>query len=369
MKKQKIIIFYPSYENGGASIILINLVNFFLKNNINVELLSLNAEYKYFINSKKIKIFNLNKKKKPYLKNSFLSNCYSIKKLFFLLKTNNKDSTVLFSMQRHLISTIFGKIFNYQTIIRNSEDPFGATKYADNKIISFLVFVSKFLSFNLADKIITNANKSFNSIKFFLINKSKVVVIFNPYISKYSKNKIYKTRKEKILLAAGRFSKQKNFEFLIEVFSDITKKIKDYKLVIIGSGSYKSKILRKINYFRLQKKIKLKSWTKDISKELIKSKVFILPSLYEGCPNILVDAISNSIPCISSNCSGAEDVLKNNKAGIIYPINDKNKLKKGIIKIINNYSYYNNSAKKFSKSKIRFDIEKQSLKYMKILFK
>ena len=55
----------------------------------------------------------------------------------------------------------------------------------------------------------------------------------------------------------------------------------------------------------MQKNIKIKNWSTNLSKDFKSSKIFILPSLYEGCPNILIDAISHKIPCISSNCSGA----------------------------------------------------------------
>ena len=271
-------------------------------------------------------------------------------------------------MQSHLIPSIFGKIFNYKIILRNSEDPFGATKYSENKFSASLVFLSKFISFNLADKIITNASKSLNSIKFFLINKSKVKIILNPYINKYRFNNRQSNHiKNNQLLAIGRFAKQKNFEFLIEVFSNICEKLKNYNLIIIGSGSQKERIIKKIKNLNLQNRIKVKNWSKNLSKDFEASKIFILPSLYEGCPNILIDAISNRIPCISSNCSGASDVLRNNKAGLIYPINNKKKLIKNIFKILNNYKYFQKSAIIFSKTQNRFFVDRQSEKSWKFL--
>ena len=167
------------------------------------------------------------------------------------------------------------------------------------------------------------------------------------------------------LLAIGRFAKQKNFEFLIEVFSQIRNQLKDYKLVIIGSGSYEVRIKNKIKNLNMKSHIQVKKWSNDLSNDFNESKIFILPSLYEGCPNILVDAIIHKIPCISSNCSGASDILKNNKAGLIFPINNKKILINYIFKILHNYSIYKKSAEKFSKSKNRFYIKQQSEKYLK----
>jgi glycosyltransferase involved in cell wall biosynthesis len=130
----------------------------------------------------------------------------------------------------------------------------------------------------------------------------------------------------------------------------------------------KNKILRKIHNLNMQQQIKIRNWSKNLSKDFKTSKIFILPSLYEGCPNILIDAISNQIPCISSNCSGALDVLKNNKAGFIYPINDKQELMENILKILKDYDHFREEAIIFSKTQNRFLIKDQSEKYLKFLF-
>ena len=137
--------------------------------------------------------------------------------------------------------------------------------------------------------------------------------------------------------------------------------------MIIGSGSEKNKLIKKINKLNLQKKIKLKNWKKNLNNEFYQSKIFLLPSLYEGCPNILIDAIANQIPCISSNCSGAEDILKNNKSGMIYPINNKKILIKNVFKILKNYDFYMKQAKIFSKTQKRFLINNQAKKYFEFL--
>ena len=88
-----------------------------------------------------------------------------------------------------------------------------------DKKCQLIVFISKFLSFNLSDGIITNSNKSLKGIKFFLFNKKKAKLIFNPYLKKINQIKLNKNKKKHVL-AIGRFSKQKNFSFLIDVFKD-----------------------------------------------------------------------------------------------------------------------------------------------------
>ena len=62
-----------------------------------------------------------------------------------------------------------------------------------------------------------------------------------------------------------------------------------------------------------------------------------------------------------------KDILKNNKAGLIYPINDKQKLINSILKILKNYNHFHKAAIVFSKTQNRFSINKQSEKYLKFL--
>lgn len=370
MKKiKKILIFYPSYENGGATKNLQNLITFFTYQNIHVKLITGNARYSNFIYKKNK--FEIVKPKKIISLFFFqrVNYSFSVLKLFFKnVKLINSKDTVILSMQSHLLSVLSCKLLNKKIIMRNSEDPFGATKYADEKFLSILVFLSKFISFNFSDGIITNSKKSFESIKFFLLNKDKVNLIFNPYLNKINKIKKNNHKKNHIL-AVGRFSKQKNFSFLIDTFRDFHKKFKDYKLIIIGSGQKKGEIINQINLLKIKNKVEILSWKENLEQHFRKSKFFVLPSLYEGLPNILIDAINNGIPCIASKCSGSMDILKNNKSGLIFDINDKNQLLRLMYKMHYNYNFYNKNAVKFVDKSDRFLIKPQAKKYLNFFYK
>ena len=370
MKKIKnILIFYPSYENGGATKNLQNLITFFTYQNIHVKLITGNARYSNFVYKKKK--FKIIKPKKIMTLFFFqrVNYSFSVLRLFFEnIKLINSNETVILSMQSHLLSVLSCKLLNKKIIMRNSEDPFGATKYADEKFLSILVFLSKFISFNFSDGIITNSKKSFESIKFFLINKSKVNLIFNPYLSKINKIK-KKDNKKNHILAIGRFSKQKNFSFLIDTFRDFHKRYKDYKLIIIGSGQKKQELINQINLLKIKDKVEILNWKENLEQHFRKSKFFVLPSLYEGLPNILIDAINNGIPCIASKCSGSMDILKNNKSGLIFDINDKNQLLRLMYKMHYNYKFYNRNAVKFVNKSDRFLIKPQAKKYLSFFYK
>ena len=112
MYKKKLFFFYPSFERGGATKILIRVINYFLKKNINIVLFSCNAKYEDFLRSKKLKIIGSKKKSKSRLYFNLLTSFYLMKFLIY-----NKESIVIFSFQSHLPAIFLAKFFNKKIII------------------------------------------------------------------------------------------------------------------------------------------------------------------------------------------------------------------------------------------------------------
>ena len=71
----------------------------------------------------------------------------------------------------------------------------------------------------------------------------------------------------------------------------------------------------------MNKKIFLIGYEENLEKIYKQSKLFVLPSIYEGLGNVLIDALNFRLPCIATNCkSGPEEILCKGKAGYIVPI-------------------------------------------------
>lgn len=334
MKNKIIYIYYPSFEKGGIAKILIKLINFLLKRNFKIKLYSQNVSKNNFLHSKKLTIINLNKIKKinkSYLQRFFLT-FHIAKKLYLDIQKEN-EKAIIVSMQDHIMSIIVSIFTKKRILIRNSEEIYGATKFSDNKIIAKSVLLIKKILYQYADTIIVNSTSSRNSMKSIINDKKKVKLIFNPYLEKILP--YYKKRKGKdfLILSAGRLTKQKNFEMLIETVKKLKKDGFFIQLIIIGSGPEGKKLNEMIKNFDY---IKLNKWSKKLKFFFSNANLFILPSFYEGSPNILLDAANNNVPILSSNCSGAKDILKNNKK-YIFEINNLNQLKKKIIDVILNY--------------------------------
>jgi len=278
--------------------------------------------------------------------------------LSIFFKKNNTN-TVIFSFQSHILPILICKLFSKKIIIRNSEDAYDATKYADNKISAYLSLFLKFVFYRFADGIITNSIKSKKSLQ--KIVKKKIELIYNPYLKNIYKLKPKKRKKN--ILSVGRLCKQKNQANIIKAFKIFLKSFSDYKLIIIGHGSDCSKLKRLSSNLGIENKVFFLGRIRNIKKFYLSSKIFVFPSLYEGLPNALIDSVNFNLVPISSRCSGAEDILGKDYKNFVSR-DDHKDLSKKMINSINNYPILLRELKSKRKKLNRFLIEKQCSKYL-----
>ena len=181
-------------------------------------------------------------------------------------------------------------------------------------------------------------------------------------IKKYMKKKNHDNdlpyNKEKIILGIGRLTKQKNFSFLIECFSKIKNKFKseNYKLVIVGEGEERNKLLKLIKNLNLEKEVMLVGYEENVYKYLKIAECFVLSSLWEDPGFVLIESFISSTPVISSNCeSGPIDLIYHLKNGLIFESNNHN----SFLKTFDEFKSLNTDLLK----KIRLNGKKMSKKY------
>ena len=129
---------------------------------------------------------------------------------------------------------------------------------------------------------------------------------------------------------------------MIKEFKKFCKIYPDEKLFIFGEGELKTKLLNEIKKNNLSENIKLLGHTDNIYEFMLKSKAFILSSLWEDPGFVIIEsALCNSM-IISSNCkNGPKEFLSNGDAGLLFENNRKDELFKKL-----------NEFKKLDKNKI-----------------
>jgi glycosyltransferase involved in cell wall biosynthesis len=149
-----------------------------------------------------------------------------------------------------------------------------------------------------------------------------MAIIPNPINPEFNV-KPFSGKRRKIITSVGRLSEQKNQHVLIEAFSRIEKDFPDYELVIYGEGNLRETLENQIKTLKLENKVKLPGVKKNIKNEIYDCSLFVLPSLYEGMPNALMEAMALGLPVISTDCPcGGPRFLIHNYNGLLVKVNN-----------------------------------------------
>lgn len=105
----------------------------------------------------------------------------------------------------------------------------------------------------------------------------------------------------KIIGFVGRLNDQKNPMFLPEIMKSVAKRNDDVKMIMLGDGPMKNKIQDKINEYGLQDRCFLLGNKTNVSDYLQAMDIFVLPSLHEGLPYVVVEAQTAGLRCLISD--------------------------------------------------------------------
>lgn len=207
-------------------------------------------------------------------------------------------------------------------------------------------------------------NKTYNQGKVYLLNNAIDVDKFkyNEKVRKAKRKELNIKDKDLVIGHIGRFVKQKNHDFLIDIFNEIHKQNKNAILLLAGDGPLKEEIQNKVKELELEKNVQFLGQRNDANELYQAMDLFLFPSLYEGLGMVLIEAQCTGLPCVVSTevpkiakiSKGVEFIPLSKNAKIwadesIKLITNKD-IRKTILKTIkiNNYNI-KNEAKKLGK--------------------
>tara|TARA_R110002049_G_scaffold72490_2_gene187067 strand:+ start:60824 stop:62002 length:1179 start_codon:yes stop_codon:yes gene_type:complete len=123
----------------------------------------------------------------------------------------------------------------------------------------------------------------------------------------------------RLVLGIGRLEREKGFDRLIRAFSEFQKSDtgRDWKLRILGEGSQRERLQQLIQQTGARH-VSLPGWVQPVWDELGGATLFVLPSLYEGFPSALLEAMAAGVPCVAADCpSGPSAVVEHERNGLL----------------------------------------------------
>lgn len=134
-----------------------------------------------------------------------------------------------------------------------------------------------------------------------------------------------------VIGTVGRLEQVKDQMNLLNAFILLLKqpevKDKDIKLLLVGDGSQKNKLLQKIKAEQIQEKVWLAGSRDEVPQLMSLISVFVLPSLAEGISNTILEAMACSLPVIATEVGGNSELVINGQTGWIVPRSDPEAIK------------------------------------------
>jgi len=132
----------------------------------------------------------------------------------------------------------------------------------------------------------------------------------------------------------GRLHAQKGQKYLLEAFCEVKKKHPSAHLWIIGWGELKSELERMVSLLGIGDSVRFLGSRTDIPELLSAIDVFVLPSLWEGQPISLLEAMVSSKPIIASSVDGISDILIDGENALLVPPADPGKLASAMARVM-----------------------------------
>jgi len=141
---------------------------------------------------------------------------------------------------------------------------------------------------------------------------------------------------KKIILYAGRLVKVKNLPLLLKAVAMIRNSKHNIILLIIGEGGEKAKLKRKVRRLEIEDVVVFISSApqKDLVNYYHAADVFVLPSFSESLGKVLIEAGAAGCPVVSTETTGARDVVVEGRTGYLVPIGDENVMVEKILKVL-----------------------------------
>lgn len=166
------------------------------------------------------------------------------------------------------------------------------------------------------------------------LRRDQVSVVYNPVISpdlgtaaaEHLDHPWFEDGEPPVIIAVGRLTRKKDFQNLVSAFA-LVRRRRPARLMILGDGPDRLALEDLVHELGLQRDVALLGFVENPHAYLARSALFVLSSLWEGLPTVLIEAMYCGVPVVSTDCpSGPREILDNGRYGKLVPVADSEAL-------------------------------------------
>ncbi len=165
--------------------------------------------------------------------------------------------------------------------------------------------------------------------------------------------------RSKKILWIGRFSREKGVRYLIEATCILKKQYsEDLKLILVGHGADENILKNLVNQLNLKQNVVFtgKVQNCDVAFYMKDSDVFVLPSLTEGFPNVLLEALAAGLPVVATNVCGVPEIIIDRENGLLVQPKDSQEIADRIREILEDKELRNKISRNNKKRATTYDL-------------
>ncbi len=332
-KKEKIAIYVPSLEGGGAERMMVHLANGFAQRGYSVDLVLAKAKGPYLTEvNVAVKVVDLGSSR----------TFFSIPGLVRYLRRARPSAMLSALNHANVVACLAQKVAGVPVRLVISERNMLSVQKVTN-LRGRIVHLFMKIVYPWADSVVAVSKGVADDLVHDLgLEKGKLHTIYNPVVTDELlinseipvEHPWFYDNGPPVILGVGRLTEQKDFATLIGAFSLARDKI-PARLMILGEGELRSKLEALVNELGLNEFVQLPGFVTNPYSFMSRSKVFVLSSRFEGLPGALIQAMACGTPVISTNCpSGPCEILENGKWGCLVPVADEIAMAKAIVQTL-----------------------------------
>ncbi len=363
MRGARIAIVITNLEGGGAERVAINLANSFVKRGYLVDMVLLSVRGSG-VNAllPEVRLIDLHAKRMRGL----------LIPLIRYLRVNRPSVLLANIWPITSIALIACKVAMLNTrLIAIEHTTWSRSELCESRFTRWQVSKWMHYTFPFIDRIVAVSEDAANDLADFAnLDRNMITVIHNPVVDsfklKYRKPlpQIAGWSEAKFrLLSVGKLKSVKDFATLLHSFKKVLSHL-DVSLLILGEGECRSELELLAKKLGIQDKVYMPGFVDDPTLFYMQATLFVLTSKVEGFANVIVEALAEGVPVVSTDClSGPREILANGKFGTLVPVGDINAITEAILdslKTIHNRAVLIKRAKCFT-------IDKAVDKYLDIL--
>ncbi len=338
---------------GGAERMLSKIVPLLNNENIVVSLTT-NGVFGKKLEEKKIRVYTLDLTVKTLP--------LAILKFRRIILKEKPDIINSYLIHSNLFARIFGRLFGVKRIICSVRN-----KHIDKPFLMFLDRITK----KLVDVYTPNSE---TVAKYIIekqgIPKDKVIVIpngirmerFKVKVDRKQKRKELKIKTKHLISCIAKFEQQKGHEYLLKAVAQIKRN--DFTLVLVGDGHLFNDMKSLSKSLGIKDKVRFLGKRMDVVEILKASDFTVLPSLYEGMSNVILEAMACKCPILTTNIP--ENIELVNGDTITVPPKTVKPLANAINKMLDDITFRKKSSEKLYKRVQEYSLEKTLEKLKKV---